>query len=508
MILLPNKFFTQRGLSLPGIMIAVALIGASAVGIMQLMKINKDGTDGIRNRDAVGKKIREVQLAMSNPGLCQINFGGKSVDETITAIMNPPPETGNPEALTRVGDKIEGASFVLTEIKIERLDRLKRRGFVAFKYRHSSEALVVKEIKQYVRLFVEVNPAGDQIVRCLDPVTLSSSALISKMCWDADPENFNAPPNDNVDCTDNVLNLVSQMSEIYCSGNSLLTWDPLTKKCLPIDASVQCPAGSYVKGYNPAGQIICYTRPILSAPPNNLSLAHTPNNKNFTVSWTAGMGNGSCFLEYRNGASWLALAGTYNCDADAVNLSAQLPNDGWITSWSNLQVRLTRTSDTALMGIFPQNLTCASRSGSVTPTLNIDEDCNGYWDNQMSQWCYGDPPPRAIGAAYSVSDTYTCYGQTAALEVILWQTGNFDYRFYNAPGCVGFPLGKAVSATSTSSSGTVPAFGNEPTDFCGGPIDIRITTCQTNGIRSCIMLNALSSWDGTIYSRYSFSRYY
>lgn len=118
------------------------------------------------------------------------------------------------------------------------------------------------------------------------------------------------------------------------------------------------------------------------------SLVHTSRNKTFTFSWSGGLLNGSsCKLQYlRNGATWTDIsATTYNCDGIVSSQSVTLPGDGWNSSnWNGMQVRILRTTDSVSVGIFPQTLSCSAVGGSSSPTPNVDEDCNGTWDNQYT----------------------------------------------------------------------------------------------------------------------------
>lgn len=460
-----DLLLNKRGVSLPGVMIAGALVAAAAVGVTQLMKVNSQGSAGIRERSELSKTMREIQLTLNNADVCNLNFKDKDAGVTIDSI-NTSTELGadgTPKHLIRTGEKIHNATYELQEIRIERLDRLKRRAQVSFTFKHLGESITVKESKKFLNLFVETDAAQTKLIRCLDPVTLSSAALLGQLCWDADPENFDALPNDNLNCLDNVDHLVTQMSEIYCTGNPLLRWDAGAKKCLPVDAGVQCEPGSYFKGYTAAGEKICYRRP--SYPPSNLSLAHVPNHRNYTVSWTAGMGNGSCYLQYNAGSSWVSLPERYDCDVNTSNAPASFPGDGWVTSFTTVAVRLVRVSDNELMGMFPQSATCSAIAGSVTSTPLIDENCNGYWNDSPTSPEVAEIinfGPCNFGASYSVPDTGTCPDGRVS-NVIQVDFGVSDavlnvYDDWRNP-CTGTPIRSMASygGGSQPRSGTVPS---------------------------------------------------
>ncbi len=130
---------------------------------------------------------------------------------------------------------------------------------------------------------------------------------------------------------------------------------------------------------------------VLSSP-SDLVLSHTDRSKSFSVSWTAGMGNGGaggCKLQFYTGSTWTDITSgvDVNCDADSSSASYALNADGWKSSWNGTQIRLLRKSDLAVVGTFSETLACTTTSGSESQTPLIDEDCNGYWDNSTSYGC-------------------------------------------------------------------------------------------------------------------------
>jgi len=84
------------------------------------------------------------------------------------------------------------------------------------------------------------------------------------------------------------------------------------------------------------------------------------------------------YVEISNGVN-------VNCDAVSNNVTYILNSVGWRINWGGTQLRLVRNSDSSVMGVFPQALSCNVTSGSSSPTPSIDEDCDGLWDNQVSQ---------------------------------------------------------------------------------------------------------------------------
>lgn len=202
------------------------------------------------------------------------------------------------------------------------------------------------------------------------------------------------------------------------------------------------------------------------APPTGLSLAHTPNNRGFTVSWTAGRGNGGtsagCAVQYRNATGvWNTLL-TTSCDADqnmrAVNLPAGTNWNGG--AWSSLQVRLLRNSDQVVMGTFPTNLTCTVRVPATSPTPTVDENCDATWDDYT---CSSFSWVR--GAVYSSTFTAcTNSGDTTSTKPCN-STNDTETRYTEGQGT----LSPAVSFSSSSyGSGCVGPYTGATTWTCTG----------------------------------------
>ena len=144
-----------------------------------------------------------------------------------------------------------------------------------------------------------------------------------------------------------------------------------------------------------------------SVAPSGLSLSHTANNRTFTVTWTAGSGNGGaagCKIQIKNAAgSWIDASSpaTINCDANQTGTTITMTSGSspWTTISLTSQVRILRISNSSVVGTFGTTLACSVQGGSVTPTPDIDEDCNGSWDNTgtSSSVCAGVEPVAANG---------------------------------------------------------------------------------------------------------------
>lgn len=202
----------------------------------------------------------------------------------------------------------------------------------------------------------------------------------------------------------------------------------------------------------------------VSVAPTGLSLAQSTRSRTFTVSWTGGSGNGGaggCKLQYqKDGTTWTDISGTYNCDSNTTTAAAAFPTtNNWTNNFNvtGVSVRLLRSSDSTVMGTFAQRGVCSSTSGSSTSTPNIDEDCNGIWDNSTSstQSCSPGGPSMAPGASYNFPDTTSCSGYTATFTGVNLAIDLF--RFDDAACSVNICMGCGSSSTYlTARSGTIP----------------------------------------------------
>lgn len=218
-------------------------------------------------------------------------------------------------------------------------------------------------------------------------------------------------------------------------------------------ANAPTSGGSYqIKKTTQNGQSWCYINWISVSPPfpSNLVLTQAPNNRYFTISWTAGVGNGSCKLQYYTGSTWADItnAASLNCDGNYSN-SYYLNGDGWKSNWGGTQVRVVRSSDNAVAGTFPTTLSCTPMAGSSTSTPNVDEDCNGYWDDyyyNSGQQVSGCPNGSACLDYYyypsssncTGSGSYygtQCSGSSSEIDACYDHGFGDSYQTYDSSGC-------------------------------------------------------------------------
>ena len=192
---------------------------------------------------------------------------------------------------------------------------------------------------------------------------------------------------------------------------------------------------------------------ISNANPTSLVLTQTANNRSFSVSWTGGSGNGGaggCKLQFSSGASWIDItsATNMNCDASLSLTPYNLNGDGWKAGWNGTQVRILRKIDSVVMGTFGTTLSCNSMRGSTSSfsSQNIDEDCDGYWNNTSSP--SGDAACQAQGGGqycmdqYDYASKYCPFGQGMKMSTyctdntacISWDTGSNSFQD-NPNGC-------------------------------------------------------------------------
>lgn len=161
--------------------------------------------------------------------------------------------------------------------------------------------------------------------------------------------------------------------------------------------------------------------------PTNLSLTHTNNNRSMTISWTGGTSAGTCNLQYlRDGSTWTNFSTGHNCDSTA-SFTAYFPTTNYWTNNFNgtgVQVRVVRASDSSPYGTFPQTAKCSNIGDSYSPTPDIDENCNGMWDDSYPQY------------------TNTTYGGCPSGQQCLQNNNYYSDPGYTTPSttCSGYPV--------------------------------------------------------------------
>lgn len=308
------------------------------------------------------------------------------------------------------------------------------------------------------------------------------------------------------------------------NSSSPFTCDASTSKSLAMTAgytTCACNGTGWVKTSDGATSCVWGA----SSPPTSLVLTQTVRRRDFTVSWTAGTGNGGvggCRLQYYTGSVWTDLSyATYNCDANTTNAAAQLNGDNFTaTTWNatGLQIRLQRISDSASVAAFSQNATCSAVGGSGSATPLIDEDCNRYWDNYTTGTgynflgqCANGASTATPGASYSCTPPTPSSCQSGADTVSFWMvswngvTNGFNCYMSDAT-CTNLTYACSSPGVSLyAQNGTVPT-----SDANGWPFD---GSCYPYGggsrkaTNTSSPLNAgLCTWSA--YSSYTTYTYY
>jgi len=172
---------------------------------------------------------------------------------------------------------MENGSIMVKEMKVEALMPERKRAQISILFERLAKDGRATHSKKVMNIMADIQ--SGKIVKCLDFGGMLDDSIVNKLCWDADPENFDTAPNDNFDCADNVAHLMAEVKSIYCRENGLIG-DPTTGVCRPLDSNLSCPSGSYLRGYLPDGSFDCYTPeppdPVVSNPSPNCWVGPTP----------------------------------------------------------------------------------------------------------------------------------------------------------------------------------------------------------------------------------------
>ncbi len=213
------------------------------------------------------------------------------------------------------------------------------------------------------------------------------------------------------------------------------------------------------------------------------SLSHSPNAKQFSVSWSGVSGDSNCVIQVKVG-DWVNLE-TVGCESGT--RSIELPSHPGL--WSEGRVRLASLSGEEIL-IFSESLSCVSREGSASPTPSLDENCDGRFDDSQTGFNICGPPQITgqflAGQSYSVPPTMPCQGHTATLESIYFGIENNEGLRFKDSQCQiveDIYMGHGVYIGlhgDVSPSGTVPqdTYGNINSAGCqaegpGGPRHVK-----------------------------------
>lgn len=169
---------------------------------------------------------------------------------------------------------------------------------------------------------------------------------------------------------------------------------------------------------------------VVSSPPLDLKITHINGNRDFLINVTGlAITDSQCKLQYqKNGATWSDLSNDFLCNADTGSVKFFLPTeDNWTNNFNaaggGVSVRIVKSSDKSVVGVFSKKLGCINQGAASSQTPNIDENCNGRWDdfvNGSELPC--DVPTNSLtfNSPYSCGLTTTCNGKPATFKKHQW----------------------------------------------------------------------------------------
>lgn len=309
-----RRFARQSGFTLMESIIGLGLLMGLGVVGLKLSQSMKQSSTGIRKMSAMSKVMIQMRTMTMNAEVCSRNFAGKAAGEGIDVLMDK-----ENKPMMKEGSKMENDTVMIKEMRVEKLMPERKRAQVSVLFERMDKEGRAAHSKKVINIMANIQ--SGRIVECLDFGGILDDSLVNKLCWDADPENFDAPPNDNFDCADNVAHLVAQVKDFYCRENGLIG-DPATGVCRPLDSNMNCPSGTYLRGFLANGSPDCYT----PEPPDPVDPNPTPS------CWEAPTAAASCTVagpcstidETRAGECNIAgtwTATTLTCKASSANCS-------------------------------------------------------------------------------------------------------------------------------------------------------------------------------------------
>ncbi|WP_415063577.1 hypothetical protein [Bdellovibrio sp.] len=215
--------------------------------------------------------------------------------------------------------------------------------------------------------------------------------------------------------------------------------------------------------------------------PTNLAVTQTiTGGAAFSVSWTGGVGNGNCLLQYSgdNGTTWTNFgATTYNCDADvtaSLNVMTTLGASFLGHAWTSIPLRLVAASagsavEDVVIAKFPSGLACAGyepSQASLAAANAVDADCNGVFNNYIlasfNVSC-GKAAPLTFGVTLPATGTCgVAEGYVRSWTGVPWNSYNWDIgavvvRGYSNSTCTTYVGDFSIYRTLQSGVDTLPA---------------------------------------------------
>lgn len=204
------------------------------------------------------------------------------------------------------------------------------------------------------------------------------------------------------------------------------------------------------------------TLPPSMTAPGSLNLTHVPNSKQIEISFTGGSNIGPCFLQHQSANDEWQTFGELDCDSDLSSTLVNLPETPTFplmnSTWNDITVRLITSDNETVLGTFEEKLTCQTLASSPTETPDIDENCNGLWNE----------PPTRTNCNRMTGNNNSTFSEGAQYTFTL--TGVTELQFgrwasvYNAwdSSCTSTPESKLIwsskiPVTSGMNSVTIPS---------------------------------------------------
>ena len=213
--------------------------------------------------------------------------------------------------------------------------------------------------------------------------------------------------------------------------------------------------------------IVDFAMPDLATPPDltpvpvlsTVNVTQQPNHRALNVTWSAGGYSGA--INCQVSLNGVAVGAPVACAAQAA--SVNLPWLDGQTAWNvALTVAVTPSAGAAAQTSFTP--ACAPEAGSATSTPDIDEDCDGNWDNTIVTWGFQTPPLEITycnGTGGFVTfdlgtqpDSATCLSQCLKAVNQVWDMTTFYYKncCWDGPASTCWVGGTSICTSSTEQS--------------------------------------------------------
>jgi prepilin-type N-terminal cleavage/methylation domain-containing protein len=254
----------EKGFSLVEVMVSIGLLAVIGVGMVALNSQQKTTQAGIKSAGDMVKVMNDLRTLIGDPKACEINFLGQDIGESGLKALK---DSSGTEIL-RVGDKLANNTYQLSGIDLSDYNTSKLRAKVKFQFTGITDNVRSKSVSR--SFYVFSREAGGKISECLDPVKLTSDGALKKSCLDVDPLKEG-------DCEKIYANLLTEVKKLYCENHPYLEYNPVSMKCLPLDAGHVCPAGKVMRGYSATGKTLdCVNVPSPTYPPEDTAVVPGP----------------------------------------------------------------------------------------------------------------------------------------------------------------------------------------------------------------------------------------